>query len=159
MIKKEDIVYLDESGVEDNCCLDHGFSKIGQRCYGEKILQHKYRISMIAGLSNNNIIAPAFFNEYCDVSTFETYVEHILIKALKSGQTIVMDNINFHKTEKVKSLIESVGCKIMYLPTYSPDLNPIEHYWFKIKNHIKKIAHRFDNFIDAISFALSYVSI
>jgi putative transposase len=159
MMQKKDIVYLDESGIEDNCCLNYGFSKVGERCYGQKALQHNHRISMIAGLCNNKIMAPAFFDGYCDANVFETYVEHILIKALKPGQTIVMDNINFHKTEKVKLLIESVGCQIIYLPTYSPDLNPIEHHWFKIKNHIKKIAHTFDNFVDAISLTLNHVSI
>ena len=112
---------------------------------------------MIAGLNINNIIAPAFFDGYCDASTFETYVEHILIKSMQSGKTVVMDNINFYKTEKVKLLIESVGCKIEHLPTYSLDLNPIKHYRFKVKNHIKKIAHKFNNFIDAVSFVLNHV--
>ena len=81
MIKKEDIVYLDESGIEDNCCLNYGFSRVNERCYGQKVLQHKCRISMIAGLNKNNIIAPAFLSGYCDTSVFETYVEHILIKS------------------------------------------------------------------------------
>lgn len=56
-----------------------------------------------------------------------------------------MDNINFHESAKVKDLIKSVGCT-MFLPTYSSDLNPIEHYWFKIKNNIKKTLHNFDTF-------------
>ncbi len=61
-----------------------------------------------------------------------------------------MDNINFHKNPKVKELIESVGCYILFLPTYSPDLNPIEHYWFKIKNEIRKTIDLFDTFYDAV---------
>jgi transposase len=74
----------------------------------------------------------------------------MLIKELKAGQVVVMDNINVHKTAKVKALIESVGCKILYLPTYSPDLNPIEHYWFKIKQQIRKIAGDFKDFFVAV---------
>ncbi len=62
-----------------------------------------------------------------------------------------MDNINFHKTARVKELIESVGCRILFLPTYSPDLNPIEHYWFKIKRKIRKVTYLFTDFYDAVS--------
>lgn len=87
---------------------------------------------MIGGLCNNEIIAPVIFEGTCDKGVFESYVEQFLIKELKPEQIVIMDNINFHKTDKVKKLIESVGCKILYLPTYSPDLNPIGHYWFKV---------------------------
>ena len=80
------------------------------------------------------------FEGSCDIKVFEAYVEQILITHLKPGQIVVMDNVSFHKTAKVSTLIESVGCKILFLPTYSPDLNPIEHHWFKIKHNIKKIA-------------------
>ena len=65
-----------------------------------------------------------------------------------------MDNINFHKSPKVKELIESVGANILFLPTYSPDLNPIEHYWFKIKNEIRKVVGDFASFYDAVFNAI-----
>lgn len=68
----------------------------------------------------------------------------MLIKELIPGQVVVLDNINFHKSSKVKELIESVGCSILFLPTYSPDLNPIENYWFKIKNEIRKAVGNFE---------------
>ena len=68
-----------------------------------------------------------------------------------------MDNINFHKSIKVKELIESVCCSILYLPTYSPDLNPIEHYWFKIKNEIRKVANQFQNISMAVDHVLRIV--
>ncbi|WHQ47122.1 MAG: transposase [Candidatus Midichloria sp.] len=83
------------------------------------------------------------FEVNCDKDIFETYVETMLIKELKAGQTVVLDNIDFHKTAKVKLLIESVSCKVSYLPTYSPDLNPIEYYRFKIKNEIRKTIESF----------------
>ncbi|WP_371220664.1 transposase [Orientia tsutsugamushi] len=63
-------------------------------------------------------------------------------------------NISFHKTVVAKSLIESVGCKLLYLPTYSPDLNLIEHYWFKVKNDIRKVSCLFNDFFDAVFFIL-----
>jgi putative transposase len=105
---------------------------------------------MIAGLCKKEIIAPIIFEGTCNKEIFETYVETILIKELIAGQTVVMDNINFHKTARVKELIESVGCRVLFLPTYSPDLNPIEHYWFKIKLKIRKITHLFTDFYDAV---------
>ena len=83
---------------------------------------------MIAALCNKKIIAPVIFEGKCDTKVFEADVEQILIDHLKQGQTVVMDNIKFHHTQKVKELIESKKCNILFLPTYSPDLNPIEHY-------------------------------
>lgn len=151
-------MFIDESGIEDNTCVNYGWSVKGTRCYGEKVYRHKRRISMIAGLCDNKIIAPLIFEGNCDKGIFECYVEQILIKNLQTGQVVVLDNINFHKTPKVKTLIESVGCKVLYLPTYSPDFNPIEHYWFKIKHNIRKISYEFSDFFDAVCFVLRNVS-
>ncbi len=85
-------------------------------------------------------------------------VRDILIKELKPGQIVVMDNINFHKTSKVKELIESRGASILFLPTYSPDLNSIEHYWFKIKNKIRKIANNFEIFDKKASSFMGFIA-
>jgi transposase len=113
---------------------------------------------MIAGLCGEQIMAPVIFEGSCNKAVFEAYVEQILIKELKPGQIVVMDNVNFHYGNKVKDLIESVGCKILFLPTYSPDFNPIEHYWFKIKNQIRKIAKEFEDFFEAVCLVLKNVS-
>lgn len=144
------LVFLDESGIEDNACLEYGWSLKGLRCYGIRAYQHKRRVSMIAGLCQKEIIAPMIFEGTCNKEVFEIYVETNLIKELTPGQIVVMDNINFHKTARIKELIGSVGCSILFLPTYSPDLNPIEHYWFKIKHNIRKITHHFTDFYDAV---------
>ena len=80
---------------------------------------------MIGGLHNKKLIAPVIFEGNCDKNVFESYVEQILIKELEPGQIIVMDNINFHKSPKVIKAIADKFCSIMFLPTYSPDLNPI----------------------------------
>lgn len=158
IIAKENLVFIDESGIEDNACREYGWSLVGNRCYGEKVYQHSSRISMIAGLCNNRVIAPCIFEGNCNKGIFEAYVETMLIKELKPGQVVILDNISFHKTTKVKSLIESVGCKLLYLPTYSPDLNDIEHYWFKVKNEIRKAATLFEDFYDAVCFTLQNVT-
>ena len=73
----------------------------------------------------------------CNTELFNSWVENILIKELKPGQIVIMDNASFHKSLKTKELIESVGCKIMFLPTYSPDFNPIEKFWANMKRWIR----------------------
>lgn len=150
-------MFLDESGIEDNACPLYGWSIKGTRCYGTRAYIHKRRVSMIAGLCNHKIIAPVIFEGSCDTEVFLSYVEQILIKELNHGQIVVMDNINFHKNPKVKELIESVGCSIMFLPTYSPDLNPIEHYWFKVKHQIRKVACQSQDFFEIVSLTLKKV--
>ena len=70
---------------------------------------------------------------------------------------MVINNVSFHKSDKVKEAVESVGAIVLFLPSYSPDLNPIEHFWFKIKNAIRKVAFSFDNFVDAVMHLLKNV--
>ena len=84
-----------------------------------------------------------------------TYIKDFLIKELKQGQVVVMDNINFHKRKEIEELIKNVRASILFLATYSPDLNPIEHHWFRIKNYIRKIAINFTDFFDAVASTLS----
>ena len=103
-------IYIDESGIEDNATRENGWSIKGARCFGEKVFRHTKRISMISGLNNNTIIAPLVFDGTTNKQVFETYVEQVLIPELKPNQIVIMDNINFHKTHKVKELIESANC-------------------------------------------------
>jgi len=135
--------------------IEKGWSIKGTRCFGKKVFRHKRRISMIAGLCHKEIIAPFMYDGTINGSVFETYIKQVLLPELKPGQIVVMDNINFHKTEQIKHLIESSGCTIMFLPTYSPDLNPIEHFWFKIKNKIKRVRCVFKDIWNAIDYILS----
>jgi putative transposase len=152
------LVFLDESGIEDNVTFNYGWSFEGDRCYDLKTYQHKRRISMISALCNKKLFAPLIFEGYCDSSIFEVYIKDVLIAELKEGMVVVMDNINFHHSEKVREIIENAGCKIIFLPTYSPDLNPIEHQWFKIKNQIRKTTHQFNDFFEAVSYVLNCVT-
>lgn len=124
----------------------------------KKNLDIKREGSMIAALNNGNIFAPMMFNGYCDSNIFITYVKEFLVKELKRGQIVVMDNINFHKHKDVIEAIKSVGCEVLFLPTYSPDLNPIEHYWFKIKHLVRKYKRKFRNITDTTHYVLKTVS-
>ncbi len=86
----------------------------------------------------------------CNIAIFEAWVEQFLIKELDPGQVVVMDNATFHKTQKTKKLIKSVKCRLVFLPPYSPDLNPIEKFWANMKRWIKQNMPLFDKLYDAL---------
>lgn len=83
-------------------------------------------------------LAPFYFTGYCNTEVILAWVEHILIPELEPGQTVIWDNAKFHKSPEIEILIESAGCKLLFLPPYSPDLNPIEHFWAELKAWIRR---------------------
>ena len=95
-------------------------------------------MSIISALNKKELKAPFVFEGTCNRAVFETYVEKVLVHELIPGQIVIMDNAAFHKGGTIKQLIEKAECKLMYLPPYSQDLNPIEKYWAKIKLLIKQ---------------------
>jgi transposase len=90
---------------------------------------------------------------------FESYVEQVLAPTLKSGQIIVMDNLSAHKGERVRELIEARGCRLLYLPSYSPDFNPLEEAFSKIKGSLRKAQARSrEALVEALGRAISAVT-
>jgi len=90
---------------------------------------------------------------------FETYVEKVLVPSLRAGQIVVMDNLGAHRPERIRELIEQRGCELLYLPAYSPDYNPIEEAFAKIKNLLRKAAARSkEALVETIGAALSVVT-
>ncbi len=90
---------------------------------------------------------------------FETYVEKVLVPSLRSGQIVVMDNLGAHRPKRIRELIEQHGCDLVYLPSYSPDYNPIEEAFAKIKNLLRKAAARTkEALVEAIAAALCAIS-
>lgn len=125
-------------------------SKIGEILKGIKSGKHYQRTNIIAGLVNKKTIAPFVFMGSCNTALFIKWVENCLIKELEPGQTVIMDNASFHKSPKIKELIESVKCTLLYLPPYSPDLNPIEKFWANMKRWIKDKITLEDKLTDVI---------
>lgn len=108
---------------------------------------------MIAGLVERKSIAPFVFYGACNTELFNEWFEKFLIKELKPGQTVILDNASFHKSPRIKELVESVGCGLLFLPPYSPDLNPIEQFWANMKRWVKsKIAETCKIFESLCSF-------
>lgn len=90
------------------------------------------------------------YDGYTNTELFLIWVEHFLCKELKPNQVVIMDNASFHKSNKVKELIEKVRCKLIYLPPYSPDFNPIEHVWANLKRLIRTHSKKEQNLSEAI---------
>ena len=103
--------------------------------YGENI-------TMLASLSLSGIAAAMTINGAVDGVVFKVYIEEVLSPTLKAGDVVVMDNLPAHKVSGVRELIEARGAKLIYLPPYSPDLNPIEKCWSKIKTYLRKAKAR-----------------
>ncbi len=123
-IPPESLVYIDESGIDTSICRDRGWGRKGEKLAGKKSGKYYQRTNIVAGYVNHKSIAPMVFNGSCNTKLFETWVEQFLIKELRPSQFVVMDNATFHRSQKTRELIESVGCKLIFLPPYSPDLNP-----------------------------------
>lgn len=148
------IVYSDETGIDDNEVTMRGWSPKGQRCHASKRGFKRTRYNITAALNNNNLFAPFVFEGYSNAAVYETYIQEVLVPELKPGMVIVIDNARFHKSKKVIQLIEEAGCRVLFLPPYSPDLNPIEHHWFAVKNAIRAIAQEISDFYQATVNAL-----
>jgi transposase len=138
---------------------EHGWKARGQRLYDNKSGNRKNkRITVISAYSNQTkqLIAPMYFDGNTDTEIFNQWIEEFLIPELKSGQTVILDNAAFHKSQRTQELIESANCRLLYLPPYSPDFNPIEQKWGHVKNSVKKIRNRFENFTECLEKVLCY---
>ena len=128
---------------------EYGWKAKGQRLYDNKSGNRKNkRITVISAYSNQTkqLIAPMYFEGNTDAVIFNQWIEEFLIPELKSGQTVILDNAAFHKSSRTTELINSANCKLLYLPPYSLDFNPIEQKWGHVKNSVKKIRDKFQNF-------------
>ena len=143
------IVYSDETGIDDNEVVLTGWAPRGKRCHAQKKAERKTRYNITAALNLNQLFAPFLFEGYSNAAVYETYIERVLAPTLKPGMVLIIDNASFHKSKKVVDLIEAVGCKIIFLPPYSPDFNPIEHHWAAVKNAIRKAAETVKDFYEA----------
>ena len=110
---------------------------------------------MISGWCNRRCLGPVIHESYVDGHFFVEWLKGNLIPELKKGQVVLLDNAPIHCSmeEEIEELVESVGCRVIWLPRYSPDLNPIEKFWANIKRKVRSVAHSFDSFHDAICFA------
>jgi transposase len=134
-----DLLYVDESGLEESLCREYARALRGQEIPCDISGKRTQRISIIAGLNEGKPMAPFYFKGYCNTQVILIWVEKVLIPCLKKGMKVIWDRASFHLSPKIKVLIEAAGCELIFLPAYSPDLNPIENYWSALKANIRKI--------------------
>ena len=97
------------------------------------------RQSVISALNGKKFLAPMCFEGTCDTDLFNVWLKQELLPTLTPGQVLILDNASFHKSIATRKLVESYGCEILFLPPYSPDLNPIEKYWANMKTKIREL--------------------
>lgn len=155
-LDRSDAVFIDESGSDTVSCSDYGRTVGGDRLKSPKPAGRWERFSMIAAISIFGVVAMLYGPWATDGEIFMNFVKDFLIKKLRKGQIVFLDNARIHKNSIIKVLIESVGAKLVFLPPYSPDLSPIEKMWSKLKHFIKKLSPRTaGEFHDALVSALS----
>lgn len=158
-MKLERLVFIDESGAKTNMTRLYGRAKAGHRVVDDVPSGHWSTTTMISSVRLDGSTACMVVEGATNKEVFQAYVEHILLPTLKSGDIVVLDNLSAHKNQKVRDLIESVGAELWFLPPYSPDLNPIEKMWSKIKSILRTLRARTkETLINAIAKALEAVT-
>jgi len=153
------LVFLDETWATTNMVRRFGRSLRGQRLVAAVPHGHWKTSTFVAGLRHDRITAPLVIDGAMDGETFLAYVEQFLAPALGGGDIVVMDNLSSHKVTGVRELIEARGASVLYLPPYSPDLNPIEKAFAKLKAFLRTQAARSrDALWDAIGRAIARFS-
>jgi transposase len=132
-------VFVDESGTHLNMSRSYARSMRGTRAYSSEPYHRGERTNLIAALSTSGLQAPWLVTGgSVNTATFIAYVEHILCPTLLPGQVVILDNYSIHTDDKIRELVEAKGCQLRFLPSYSPDYNPIENAFSKIKALLKK---------------------
>lgn len=157
-IHPESLVYADEAGMDSRDDYAYAWSKKGERFQALKSGRRQGRINMIAAYCDHQVLAPFTIEGAVNRTVFETWIEACLIPVLKPGQWLVIDNATFHKGGRIEELVEQVGCRVVYLPAYSPDLNPIEKCWSWIKSRIRHCLSDFNTLRDAMEHVLKMAS-
>jgi len=147
-------VYLDESGVHEYLYREHARSLKGKQVLGEISGKRFGRQSVIAALKNKKLLAPMCFEGTCNTDVFNVWLKQELLPKLNKGQVLILDNASFHKSVTTQRLVESYGCEIVFLPPYSPDLNPIEKYWANMKTKIRELLPKVTTLAEAFDSAI-----
>ena len=143
------LVFLDETAVSTNMARRFGWAPRGERCRMSVPFGHWKTKTLIAALRWDRIDAPMTIDGALDGAAFLAYVEQVLAPTLSLGETVLMDNVRTHKVAGVKEAIEAKGAHVVYLPSYSPDFNPIEKPFSKFKSILERIAARTVEALDA----------
>jgi transposase len=136
------LIFIDETGASTNLARKGGRCRRGRRLRAAVPHGHYKTITLVAGVSLRGIVAAKVHDRPINAVLFEEWVETCLVPTLSKGDIVVMDNLPAHKRPAVEEFIRAAGAELRYLPPYSPDMNPIEKAFSKLKAHLRKISER-----------------
>lgn len=138
----ERLVFIDETWTSTKMARTHGRARRGERLRMAVPHGHWKTTTFVGALTLRGFIAPWVLDGAINRDAFETYVDKVLVPELRAGDIVIMDNLGSHKGPRVRALIEAVGAELLYLPPYSPDFNPIEMAFSKLKALLRKAVER-----------------
>jgi len=154
------LVFFDESGVNTLMARLRGRCPRGKRLIDSSPAGRYQTLTLMSALRLDGVVAPLLLDGPVNAETFAGYVEDCLVPALQAGDILIMDNLPAHKSVRITQAVEDAGCKLVYLPPYSPDYSPIENMWSKVKTSLRKTAARtFDALVDGVKLALHTISL
>jgi transposase len=158
-IEPERLVFVDESGVTTEMTRRYGRAPRGERVREATPAGHWSTLTVLGAMSCQGLLATMTVESSTDGDVFLAYLEHVLCPQLRPGHVVVMDNLSAHKVEGVRQRIEATGAQLLYLPSYSPDFNPIEPCWGKIKQCLRAWkARTVERLEEALTEAIASIS-
>jgi len=153
------IVFLDETSTQTTLTRSRGRAPRGVRVVGAVPRNHGANVTCLVAMGSTGMLAPCVFEGAVDSALVVTWVQQWLVPTLPCGTTVVMDNLSVHRVAAVRAVLARAGCALIYLPAYSPDFNPIELAFSKLKTHLRTIAARtYDHVLDAIGTGLTSIT-
>jgi transposase len=153
------LVFVDEMGANTALCPLYAWSRRGERVNINAPRNRGPNMTLLSSMSVEGMGPCLAVEGSTNAVVFETYLEKVLTPTLEPGQIVVMDNLSAHKGQRVRKLIEDRGCELLYLPPYSPDLNPIEEAFSKVKHFLRTIGARtLEALVEAMGEALGAVT-
>ena len=158
-VEPERLLFVDECGTHTSLAPIYGYAPRGERLHLAVPRGRGKNTTLLSSMTIEGMGPSLAVEGATTARVFETYVEKVLVPSLEPGQIVVMDNLGAHRPKRIRELIEQQGCELLYLPAYSPDYNPIEEAFAKIKNLLRKAAARSkEALVEAIAAALSAIT-
>jgi putative transposase len=136
------LVFIDETWTKTNMAPLRGWAPRGERIKAHVPHGHWQTMTFLAALRHDRVTAPWLLDGPINGETFRVYVEDVLVPTLRPGDIVVMDNLGSHRSQAVRHAIRATGARLLFLPKYSPDLNPIEQFFSKLKHWLRRAAKR-----------------
>ena len=159
VVEPDRLIFVDECGTHTSLGPIYGYAPRGERLHLSVPRNRGKNTTLLSSMTTGGMGPSLAVEGATTARVFESYVEKVLVPILRAGQIVVMDNLGAHRPKRIRELIEQQGCELVYLPAYSPDYNPIEEAFAKIKNLLRNAAARSKQaLVEAIGVALSAVT-